>query len=44
MKSENEDADLAEVITNLKMEETVYRASLASGSRIMQQSLVDFMR
>ncbi|MEC9490266.1 MAG: flagellar hook-associated protein FlgL [Halanaerobiales bacterium] len=44
MKSENEDVDLAEVITNLKMEETVYRASLASGSRIMQQSLVDFMR
>jgi flagellar hook-associated protein 3 FlgL len=44
MKSENEDVDLAEVITELKMEETVYRASLASGSRIMQQSLVDFMR
>lgn len=44
MKSENEDADLAEVITNLKMEETVYRASLSSGARIMQQSLVDFMR
>lgn len=44
LKSQNEDADLAEVITNLKMEETVYRASLASGSRIMQQSLVDFIR
>ncbi|SFL22197.1 flagellar hook-associated protein FlgL [Halanaerobium salsuginis] len=44
LKSKNEDADLAEVITNLKMEETVYRASLASGSRIMQQSLVDFIR
>lgn len=44
MKSENEDVDLAEVITELKMEETVYRASLSSGSRIMQQSLVDFIR
>ncbi|TDP26395.1 flagellar hook-associated protein FlgL [Halanaerobium congolense] len=44
LKSKNEDADLAEVITELKMEETVYRASLASGSRIMQQSLVDFIR
>jgi len=44
LKSGNEDADLAEVITNLKMEENVYRASLASGARIMQQSLVDFIR
>lgn len=44
LKSNNEDADLAEVITELKMQETVYRASLASGSRIMQQSLVDFIR
>jgi flagellar hook-associated protein 3 FlgL len=44
LKSNNEDADLAEVITNLKMEENVYRASLASGARIMQQSLVDFIR
>ena len=44
LKSGNEDADLAETITNLKMEENVYRASLASGARIMQQSLVDFIR
>jgi len=44
MKSKNEDVDLAEVITELKMEETVYRASLSSSSRIMQQSLVDFIR
>lgn len=44
IKSENEDADLARVITDLKMEETVYRASLSSGARIMQQSLVDFIR
>lgn len=44
IKSQNEDIDLAKVITDLKMEETVYRASLASGSRVMQQSLVDFIR
>ncbi|MGM0603914.1 MAG: flagellar hook-associated protein FlgL [Bacillota bacterium] len=44
LRSDNEDVDIAEVITDLKMEETVYRASLASGSRIMQQSLVDFLR
>ncbi|RCW81665.1 flagellar hook-associated protein 3 [Halanaerobium sp. DL-01] len=44
LKSNNEDVDIAEVITNLKMEETVYRASLASGARIMQQSLIDFIK
>lgn len=40
----NEDADLAEVIMNLKMQENVYRASLAAGARIIQPSLVDFLR
>lgn len=44
LQSQNEDADLAEVITELMMQESVYNASLASGSRIMQQSLVDFIR
>ncbi|SHE46977.1 flagellar hook-associated protein 3 FlgL [Thermoanaerobacter uzonensis DSM 18761] len=42
--SKNEDADLAQVITNLKMDENVYRASLAAGARIMQPSLIDFLR
>jgi flagellar hook-associated protein 3 FlgL len=42
--SKNEDADLAQVITNLKMDENVYRASLAAGARIMQSSLIDFLR
>ncbi|ADH60317.1 flagellar hook-associated protein 3 [Thermoanaerobacter mathranii subsp. mathranii str. A3] len=41
--SKNEDADLAQVITNLKMDENVYRASLAAGARIMQPSLIDFL-
>lgn len=40
----SEDADLAQVITNLKMDENVYRASLAAGARIMQPSLIDFLR
>ncbi|SHG54342.1 flagellar hook-associated protein 3 FlgL [Thermosyntropha lipolytica DSM 11003] len=40
----NEDADLAEVIMQLKMQENVYRASLAAGARIIQPSLVDFLR
>lgn len=42
--SQNEDADMAEVIMQLKMQENVYRASLAAGARIIQPSLVDFLR
>mgnify|MGYP000244404471 CR=1 FL=1 len=42
--SNNEDADMAEVIMNLKMQENVYRASLAAGARIIQPTLIDFLR
>ena len=42
--SQNEDADMAEVIMNLKMQENVYRASLAAGARIIQPTLIDFLR
>lgn len=42
--SKNEDADMAEVIMNVKMQENVYRASLSTGARIIQPSLVDFLR
>lgn len=42
--SKNEDADIAEVIMNLKNEENVYRASLSGGAKIIQPSLVDFIR
>lgn len=42
--SENEDVDITEVITQLKMQESVYRASLAVGARILQPTLVDFLR
>ena len=42
--AQNEDADIAEVIMNLKMQESVYRASLSAGARIIQPSLVDFLR
>ena len=38
-----EDADIAEVIMNLKMQENVYKASLAAGARIIQPTLVDFL-
>lgn len=44
MMSKNEDADEAEVITNLKMQENVHRAALGAGARIIQPSLLDFLR
>ncbi len=42
--SDAEDAEITEVITQLKMEENVYRSALASGARIIQPTLIDFMR
>lgn len=42
--SENEDIDFAEAITNLITQESLHRASLAAGSRIIQPSLIDFLR
>jgi flagellar hook-associated protein 3 FlgL len=42
--SDNEDADIERVITDLKMQETVHRAALGVGARIMQPSLMDFLR
>ncbi|PKR77984.1 flagellar hook-associated protein FlgL [Halalkalibacillus sediminis] len=44
LMSDNEDADIEEVIMNLKMQESVHRASLGAGARIMQPSLLDFLR
>lgn len=42
--SENEDVNYAEAITNLITQESIHRAALAAGSRIIQPSLVDFLR
>lgn len=39
-----EGADMAVVITNLKTTENVYQASLAAGSKLIQPSLLDFLR
>ncbi|MBF8437854.1 flagellar hook-associated protein FlgL [Halanaerobiaceae bacterium Z-7014] len=44
LKSENEDVDIAETIMELRMQESVYQASLASGARTMQPTLLDFLR
>ena len=42
--SKVQDADMTEVIMKLKMEEMVYQASLSTGARIIQPTLVDFIR
>ncbi|MGG1687199.1 flagellar hook-associated protein FlgL [Pseudalkalibacillus sp. NRS-1564] len=42
--SKNEDVDLAESIMKLKTEESVYQASLAASAKIIQPSLLDFLR
>lgn len=40
----NEDADMAKVMTNLKTQESVHSAALGSGARIIQPTLLDFLR
>lgn len=42
--SKTEDVDVAAAITQMKIAENVYQASLASGARIIQPSLLDFLR
>lgn len=42
--SNNEDADIERVITDLKMQESVQRAALSAGARIIQPTLLDFLR
>lgn len=44
MMSNGEDADMARVIMDLQNNENVHRAALASGSRIIQPTLLDFLR
>ncbi|KAA0966793.1 flagellar hook-associated protein FlgL [Sporosarcina sp. ANT_H38] len=42
--SENEDVDYEKAITDMITEEAVHRAALSVGARIIQPSLVDFLR
>ncbi|WP_018249196.1 flagellar hook-associated protein FlgL [Orenia marismortui] len=42
--SDTQDVDIAESITNLKNAENVYRASLSVGARIIQPTLMEFLR
>jgi flagellar hook-associated protein 3 FlgL len=39
-----EDVDLAETITELKLQEVAYNASLSATQRVLQPSLLDFLR
>lgn len=42
--SENEDVHMEEAITDLITQESLHRAALAAGSRIIQPTLIDFLR
>jgi len=42
--SKTEDADVFKAITDLQLQETVYRAALGAAAGIMQTSLVDYLR
>jgi len=43
-RSENEDVDYEKVITEMITQESIHRAALSVGARIIQPSLVDFLR
>ncbi len=42
--SDTEDTDIAEAMMNLKTKEVAYQATLTAASKVMQLSLVDFLR
>ena len=42
--SENEDTDYAKTITEMATQESIHQAALSVGAKIIQQTLVDFMR
>lgn len=43
LKSKNEDVDLEDVVVNYSSAELVYNASLSSASKVVRQSLLDFL-
>ena len=42
--SDNEDVHIEKVITELITQESIHRAALAVGARIIQPTLLDFLR
>lgn len=43
LTSKTEDADMAEVITRLQTQQNVYQASLSTGAKLIQQSLINYL-
>jgi len=39
-----EDADMAQVMSDLAREETIFRGALASSQKLMQPTLLDFLK
>lgn len=44
LQSKTEDADYAELVMQSKIQENIYNASLSAGAKIIQPTLVDFIR
>lgn len=44
LQSKTEDADYGELIVRSKIQENIYNASLSAGSKIIQPTLMDFLR
>lgn len=44
LQAKTEDADFGELIMRSKIQENIYNASLSAGAKIIQPSLVDFLR
>lgn len=44
LDSRTEDADMAETIMKLKADQNVYQSSLSTGAKIIQPSLIDYLR
>ena len=42
--SDNEDIDFEKVVTQMMAQESVYRTALSVGARIIQPTLMDFLR
>ena len=43
LKSQNEDIDLEEVVVNYTAAQLVYNAALSAASKVVQQTLLDFI-
>ena len=42
--SNNENADLTETVINFNAQKVIYNASLQAGAKVVQNSLLDFLR